>query len=329
MTASILEQPLLMSIILDPYRPIHNIHYCAIGKVTSVLLYTLVIGHAIFSLICIISVRNGTDESRDGIVMKEAFIILWTFIMITYIMQTASLSASVLYIVRVSFVSIGLTMFCLRILISRCYRHWIPLIFDILLIRLSDKIAKIIPTIDNIYTARESSIILDINSESPIYDTNIPDSNSLTDMYSALQDPIRSKRFIMFAEQALFLRHVDFLTTVMKFMNKSDEFVIESSKQANENMKLNAQTCYHIFIRSGGERQLNIPPDIRNNIMDHLNKWNEQMPIATMDSAQYVLDDDPEQHITIFEKAFDEVSIILYQNVWQKFRAYEIEANMV
>lgn len=50
------------------------------------LLYALVIGHAVFSIGCVISVRNGDGAFRDGMVMKEAFVIFWFCLIIAFIM---------------------------------------------------------------------------------------------------------------------------------------------------------------------------------------------------------------------------------------------------
>jgi hypothetical protein len=214
-------------------------------------------------------------------------------------------------------------MFCFRILVSRCYRHVVPTIVELIIIKIFNKIGKIIPALDNTYKTTGSSIILDIESESPVYsNTNMVPSNSLDAMYDALYDPIRSKQFIMFAEQALYFKHVYFLLRVTEFIDNSDGYLVESSKQANDNIKLNALECYNLYIRSGGDRHINIQPDTRNNIINHLGKWNNQVPIITTQAAQTALDS---EHLDLFKAAFDEVSVILYQNVWHKFRQYEIE----
>lgn len=328
--ATILDQPLLVTVISDPYRPIYDIHYCTIGKLTDIFLYILVIGHAIFTIICVINIRNGANEFRDGVIMKEAFIILWTFITVAYIMQSLSLSISLLYLVRVSFVSIGLTMFCFRILISRCYRHVVPTILELIIIKLCNKIGKIIPALDNTYYLTESSALIEYasESESPIYSDKIIDKNSLQDMYDALYDPIRSKQFLMFTEASLFLKYADFLLRVTKFMNTCDELLVESSKNANDMIKLNAYACYHLYIRLGGDRQLKIEPGTHNKIMEQINQWENQLPILTIESAQKILIDEQNDNIFLFQKAYDEVSIILYQNVWDRFRQYEIEKAM-
>jgi hypothetical protein len=326
--ATVLDPPILVTIKVDPWRPIYDLHYCDNGMLTNILLYTLVGGHCLFSVICIINIRNGANDFYDGVVMKEAFAILWIFITLSYIMQSLSLSISLLYLIRVSFLSIGLTIFCVRILVSRCYRHIVPKIVELLIIRLCNKVGKIIPWLDNTYNIQWSTAVLDLGgeSESPVFDnsTNIL-SESLDDMYEVLHDPVRSKLFIRFAEQALYLKHVDFILSIIRYTEYSNDYLVNASISVNNKIRNDAINYYALYIKEGSIRELPLEPNTRNYIWNHLQEWDENVPIINFTAADRALD---YEHMNIFKKAFDETSIILYQNLWYKFRAYEIEHSM-
>ena len=291
------------------------------------MLYTLVAGHCLFSVICIINIKNGANDFYDGVVMKEAFVILWFFITIAYIMQTLSLSISLLYLIRVSFLSIGLTMFCFRILISRCYRHIVPKIIEIIIVKICNKIGKIIPLLDNTYNIQWSTgpiLPVEEESESPILNTII-EANSLDDMFEVLNDPVRSKLFIRFCEQALYLKQIDFILSIIRYAEYSNDYLVNASIQVNNKIRNDAIDYYTLYIKKNSIRELKLEEDTRIYISEHLEQWEKDVPIINFYGADRVLD---YEHMNIFKKAFDETIIILYQNVWDKFRTYEIEHDM-
>lgn len=326
--STILDPPTLNTIKIDTLRPIYDLHYCNNGILTNFLLYTLVGAHLLFSVICIINIRNGADDFYDGVVMKEAFAILWVFITVAYIMQSLSLSISLLYFIRVSFLSIGLTMFCVRILISRCYRHVVPKIVELIIIKLCNKLGKIIPMLDNTYNLEWSTIIADFEqeSDSPIFNNSLKISQeSLDDMYKVLNDRIRSKKFIIFCEQALYLKHVDFILSIMRYTEYSNDYLVNASIQVNNKIRNDAIDYYTLYIKEGSIRELKLEDNTRIYISEHLEQWEKDIPIINFHDADRALD---YKHMNIFKNAFDEISIILYQNVWNKFRNYEIEHDM-
>jgi hypothetical protein len=327
MCINALDPPVLTKQVIDYYRPMLDIHTCERSKISTIYLYLLFIEHILFSIGCVISVRNGTGEFRDGVVMKEAFTIFWVFMIIAYIMQTFALDAFALYILRVAFISIGLTFFCFRILVNRCYRHWVPQIVDIIIKRMYNKMVQILPGLDS---SRKSSISINSidNIDGPMYSQIIPDTQNLNEMHQALCDPTRSHQFRTFSENALVVENVDFLLCLIEFEHECGVQLMESSKIANTKMYELANKCYDTFIKVGSSSEVNISSSTRQKILEHLKTWNINRYLLTPGSAQTALDDDPAHHIDIFDYANKEISVMLYQNLWNKFRASEIEEMM-
>jgi hypothetical protein len=66
------------------------------------------------------------EAFQDGVVIKEAFVTFYSFVVITVVLDNLRLGVHTLYILRVVFLCIGATLFCLRLLINRCYQYWLP-----------------------------------------------------------------------------------------------------------------------------------------------------------------------------------------------------------
>ena len=153
----LIDGPKRVISITDSLRPSHNRYQCAVGPISQPLLITLSIGHVIASVVCVVSVRNGMEAFRDGTIKKEAFIILYFFVFIAMILQLLDLPLEVSYLLRVSFTSCGVTLFCVRILISRTMRHVIPRSCKLLLTYMqSTLITRSVSVVSNNY-ARENS----------------------------------------------------------------------------------------------------------------------------------------------------------------------------
>ena len=56
------------------------------------------------------SVRNGLDAFRDGTIMKEAFVLLYAFVLIALVSQHFGLSPANAYMARSVLVNIGVTI---------------------------------------------------------------------------------------------------------------------------------------------------------------------------------------------------------------------------
>jgi len=358
---SFVDPPSLVKIVKDPYRQIYDKNYCVVGNTTSVLTYILVSKHIIFSIGCVINIRNGTGEFRDGMVMKESFIILWSCIIITYIMHFLGIGTNRTYILRVGFMSMGLTMFCFRLLISRCYRHWFPEYVDIIFKYIINNIKKLISFNYKKYEIRklgitneiknseihssESSMVSNIienttkrirnvtsrsfifSLDNPLYAKIEPNKILLNEMHKAINNESDLKNFKNIVEKSLLLENLDFILAINNYRNNSEKYLIEFSKQMNNNMKRDAHECYKKFIEINSELEVNISSSTRSAICKQLEKWLDNQMFCSIESIHSIINDEY-HHIHIFEKAYNEISIMLYQNIWHKYIAEQIKNAM-
>ena len=110
--------------VYDVYRPRLDEYHCVNKGPGLGLFWFLLVMHVLASVACVISVRNGSEAFRDGATIKEAFIILYAFIVITLVLNALGLSSELMQVLRVCILGIGSTLFIVRMLISRCFRHW-------------------------------------------------------------------------------------------------------------------------------------------------------------------------------------------------------------
>ena len=320
-------------VVVDQYRASLTYYYCKTGMTTTILLYMLVVGHIITSIICIIEVRNGFEAFRDGMIIKEAFIILYACLLVSVIMASLGLSASMNYLVRTSCICIGVTLFCLRILISRCAKHWTPEILQSFLSKVQK--SYIDPLFRNATSSvahaggsnvRNSSVyneIIEENDAPPVYVIEIPADNNLNEMLSVLSDPVRCALLENVAKQAHCTENLTFLRSVLDFKKKSAELLSKHSAVANDEIKRMAKMIVDFHVVSTGEEEVNLSSRTRTNIDLQLKDWMEMTPLISPEKSKVILDEDDKKRCLLFETAFKEISIMLYQNIWNKFRASE------
>ena len=365
---TVVDPPMLVKIIKDPYRPAYDKYYCIVGNTTSILTYLLASKHILFSIGCVINIRNGTGEFRDGAVMKESFFILWSCIIITYIMHFLGIGTNRTYILRTGFMSMGLTMFCFRLLISRCYRHWFPDYIDFIFKNVSNNMAKLISfsykkyethklaitnaiqnseiqnseinssrssvTVSNIIEktrktirrATPRSFIFSIDD--PLYAKIEPNKILLNEMYNVINSEIELKNFRNIAEKSLLVENLDFILAINDYRNKSKNYLIEFSKQINNNMKKDAYECFKKFIEINSEYEVNISSSVRSRIINQLETWMDNQEFCSIETIQTIINNDEYHHIHIFEKAYNEISIMLFQNIWHKYLSEQIKNSM-
>ena len=119
-----IDPALRTRVVYDVYRPRLDEYHCVNKGPGLGLFWFLLVMHVIASIACVISVRNGSEAFRDGATIKEAFIILYAFIVITLVLNALGLSSELMQVLRVCMLGIGSTLFIFRMLISRCFRHW-------------------------------------------------------------------------------------------------------------------------------------------------------------------------------------------------------------
>ena len=324
----LVDPPRLNTYITDPYRPALNVHTCARGSLSTSILHALGGFHMAFSTGSVISVRNGTGEFRDGTVMKEAFTLLWIFWILAYVMQTFALDVFTLYLLRTVFISVGLTTFCFRILVNRCYRHWVPKQVEIVVLMMYRKILQKVPFLDPARRKSSSSVVSLDTLDAPTYSEELPDGQKLEEMHEAMQNPERAAKFREFAHKSFVAENVDFLQALKSFEQDCGYYMMETSKVGSDMIKARAEECVKQFIRPGCDHEVNISATTRLKIEQRLETWNNNTPIFTHESAMTALDDDPDERINLFDRAGQEISVMLYQNLWNKFHAIEVEELM-
>ena len=383
---SFADPPTLVKIVKDPYRPMYDKYYCVVGNTTSILTYLLVAKHIIFSIGCVINIRNGTGEFRDGLVMKESFIILWSCIIITYIMHFLGIGSKQTYILRVGFMSMGLTMFCSRLLISRCYRHWFPEYIDVIFKNIINNITIIFSYSYNKFGRRDTKTIVDVdipessvnfsyiiehsdmiknnglqimeNSsriidsgmqiiehtgkkirnltkrsfrfsiDNPLYAAIEPNKMLLNEMHDVINNVNEVQNFRSIAVKSLLVENLDFIIAINTYHKKSKDYFIEFSKQINNNMKKDAYECYKKFIEINSESEVNISSSTRSNILKQFDNWLDNREFCSVEIIQSILNNEEQHHINIFEKAYNEISIMMYQNIWNKYLSEQIKNSM-
>ena len=76
---------------------------------------------------------------------------------------------------------------------------------------------------------------------------------------------------------------------------------------------------------------MNISAQTRKTFLEKMGEWKEDKAIITIASAKEAINNGnilQHQPHKIFDKASKEISLMLYQNVWLKFRATEVELAM-
>jgi hypothetical protein len=135
-------------------------------------------------------------------------------------------------------------------------------------------------------------------------------------------------RFRNIVEKSLLVENLDFILAVDNYRRNCKKDFIEFSKLLNKNMKKNANECFKHFIEINSDCEVNISSFVRSRIVNHLETWIDDKEFLSVDMIQSLLDDDPYHHINIFEKAYNEISIMLFQNIWIKYISEEIKNSM-
>lgn len=115
--AQLADPPTSTKVVVDVYRPSKDYHVCRNNGLTTGILYFLVIFHMLFSIYCVAAVRNGSEAFKDGLIMKEAFVLLFGCISIAYIFAQLNLSQETFYFLRNVFLGIGMILFNTRLLL--------------------------------------------------------------------------------------------------------------------------------------------------------------------------------------------------------------------
>jgi len=222
MVCAAADRPRRSRVVTDAYRPSLERYQCKYGALTPALLWILVIGHMAISLVCVVSVRNGMEAFNDGMVIKESFLLLYAFLLVVYVLQQLQLSLSTLYVLRTACLGAGITLFCFRLLIGRCFKCWVPASMRLKLQYVYKKyISSFFVTVS--YNSLVASSTVDRLSDegsvrqgdgdSPLYANESPTSGSMDEMLEAMLDPERQDLFLSLSEKVKLYDYASLIIT--------------------------------------------------------------------------------------------------------------------
>ena len=164
--------------------------------------------------------------------------------------------------------------------------------------------------------------------DSPLYAVEGPREDSLQEMFRIMADPERFKLFERVASEALCSENITFLKAVAAFKQRSEVLVAEQSSKASNDMMTMADSIIKQHIGSAAEEEVNICSKTRNILTVKRGEWLPETPILTLEKAREVLEADKLRRVELFDTAHKEISIMLYQNLWNRFRSLETTVNM-
>ena len=343
--ATIVDPPGVTLASSDPNRPRNDIHSCTDNGIGTALIYTAILVHALGSVYCVISVRNGMEAFRDGMVIKEAFLMLGTCVFIMFVVHLIQLDYSTKYLLRVFFGNFGVLAFCMRLFFSRCARHWmvkdfrdtLTIFSRVYMLSTSEGIRFRInpdrgyvwrPYVQGPGQVSRTSLSL----ESPLYGQDIPATHQLREMMDALEDPTRCMLMKTVAKKEHLLDSLLFLIAVSKYERKAEELanlaggrLEESCAEAREQLKEEAKLLFRAHVLSHG--QLKVSRRVRNDLTKTFceSPLDEKLQFSIESAREKLLAEYKSRSQILFGEAHREVCIVLYQKLWTKFRSLEIE----
>ena len=150
----------------------------------------------------------------------------------------------------------------------------------------------------------------------------------LNEMHDVINNVNEVQNFRSIAVKSLLVENLDFIIAINTYHKKSKDYFIEFSKQINNNMKKDAYECYKKFIEINSESEVNISSSTRSNILKQFDNWLDNREFCSVEIIQSILNNEEQHHINIFEKAYNEISIMMYQNIWNKYLSEQIKNSM-
>ena len=161
------------------------------------------------------AVRNGMEAFQDGMIIKEAFVLFYLCVIVALVLANLNLEYRMNYLLRVAFLSVGSTLFCLRLMVSRVVKYWLPE-------PLLDQIQKGHRFLKATFSTPDSSLNFDSSvltsmgegeDGDVVYKAACATSDDIALMLDAIMDPDRGKMFKDVAEKALVINALDLLYT--------------------------------------------------------------------------------------------------------------------
>jgi hypothetical protein len=260
------------------------------------------------------------------------------------------------YLARSAFLCFGATLFCARLLLSRCIVHWIPdqvkeaakalnQIRKRLVKQYLDtdaasmdfkRFVKILPgegggcvgpdglliDADNRFSheALTSGKSRNGGSLSDMMKQTAPSDSSLDEFISVLADPQRLEVLCEVAEKSFVTENVDFLCTVLNFERVAADSLAASTVPASCAIKEHASSIFTTFITANSAKEVNVSSSTRSKVERALLGWSAAEPLVSRQEAEaFLLNRDAARRVKLFDPAVREISTMLYQNIWNKF----------
>jgi len=334
---TILGEPVRTKHVYDEYRQKFDEYRCEFQTVGNALMYLLVLFHIMVSILCVIAVRNGMEDFRDGLIIKESFLLLYISLAVAYIIQMLDISSSAAYLYRTCILSVGVTTFIFRMLMSRVVKFWIPKSLRVSLGRIHlVYVQPVYQTINLGSSTFGSAAVHDMSSkgstvspsgkednDSPTYAKEMPKDDNLKSMVDVLNNPRRKKYLDEVAKKSLTTENIVFLSKMIEFENDWKEELIKTTGMASNHMKPRAQEIYEVHIKACSNEEVNVSSSCRKAIEKMFTEWSENAPVLSVEDAEMIISNDKSKKIKIFEKANKEIMIMTYQNLWSKFTVAE------
>ena len=333
LSAQLNDRGISTRFIADVYRPLYDEYHCVTRRINPSFLYFLVAIHVGSSILCVFSIRNATEAFKDSGFIKSALLILYASVAIVFILQRLGLSEATMYVYRACFFIIGITLFIIRLYIKRCITIWVPKQVQdrataIYIQYIQPMMEYVFPKHDEAITAQVGVDLEKHDAEETLESQEVPLSDNLEEMMSVLQDPERLPLFMKIANSCFCTENVEFLLACMAYQAETESILVNQSHQHNEPMKNYTTAIYEKYIRPGCELEVNVSAGCRQQLEQMINNWNQSAPLITADAARLALQQDEHRRQRILETAVKEISIMTYQNLWNKFRAEETLRDM-
>jgi hypothetical protein len=125
-----------------------------------------------------------------GTVIKEAFIFFYFCLAVGIMMSSIDIEHRLSYLIRSLFLCVGSTGFCLRLLINRCVKYWIP---EPVQRRVSQgyEMYKAIWPIHETVTSMSANYDHFDDDDCPIYQSRSIQMGDINELIIAIEDPAR------------------------------------------------------------------------------------------------------------------------------------------
>ena len=262
--------------VVDVHRPSTDYHYCASGSISQAISIILIFGHLCISIYCVYLVRNGMEAFRDGTVLKESFILFYCSYLVTFMVDWLDTTASLSYVLRTSFLCLGTTLFCLRILISRCARHWMTssmfelwnTYYNLYFRRWFTHVEVAYQRTSSVvqaefYMATVNEQLMESDRESPLYKVELPTDSGMAELIAALSDYNRLSIFRSVAVAAHCEEMVDFVVSVIRFQREAEELAQHYSSESVTRLRNAAQGIVRTHVEANSEGEINVSSKTR------------------------------------------------------------------